>query len=59
MSEVMQSWTRAQLVDAARDYMVAEYGKPIEMADAEEKDRWRDRLGLLTHFVTVLWEKRS
>lgn len=53
-----KSWSREQLFDIARKYMVREFGSPMEM-DADERDAWYARLGILSHFVNELWDWRE
>lgn len=53
-SDVRQSWTNAELRDAALRFMLAVDGKPKEM-DEEQRARWHTNLGLLTNFINCLW----
>lgn len=51
---VSKSWTEQDLRDATREYMIALEGKPLDLG-SESRQRWHEKLGLLTHFVHCLW----
>lgn len=56
MSEpVRKSYSLDELRWSALNYMRLEYGLPAK-DDQEARDRWHERLGLLTVFVATLWE---
>ena len=56
-SPVRMSWSADQLRDATRCYMLHYEGTPKDLTD-EQRDRWHERLGLLTHFVHCLWANK-
>lgn len=51
---VRTSWSEEELHTAARQYMLTMEGSPKGMSD-EQRDRWHEKLGLLTHFLRCLW----
>lgn len=53
---VRKSYSLDELRWAALNYMRLEYGLPPK-DDQEKRDRWHERLGLLTVFATALWER--
>lgn len=55
-TEVRRQFSKSELIDFARHYMLSEFGIPNEMLDQDEKDRWRTRLGLLVDFTNQLWD---
>lgn len=59
MSEpVQRSWSLDELRAAAVSYMREDFGLP-QKDDAEARDRWHERLGLLSAFAHYLWESQS
>ena len=42
--------SREQYLDAAKSYMLDRFGTP-GMLDADERDRWYERLGMLVDFI--------
>lgn len=57
-TEVRRNFSKAELMEFARSYMLSEFGIPNEMLDQDAKDRWRERLGLLVDFSNQLWDSR-
>ena len=51
--------TYEQAVDKALEYMVGQYGRPLDGMDDEQRDRWHERLGLLTHFLSWFYEEQQ
>ncbi len=54
---VRRSWSLEELRTAAVDYMREDFGLPPK-DDAEARDRWHERLGLLSAFAHSLWERQ-
>lgn len=51
MSDPVKNWrSREEYIDAAKGYMLDRFGTP-GMLDADERDRWYERLGMLVDFV--------
>lgn len=55
---IRSAWSKDELAEAAKTYMLSNFGKPMESSN---RDRWYESLGLLVDFVDCLWnnEKRS
>ena len=51
-----RTFTKQELLDNARSWMLRECGRPCEMSTDEERDRYHARLGLLAHFIQDLFD---
>lgn len=58
MTPVRKSFTREELQAAVLRCMREVYGTPPQ-DDREARNRWYENLGLLTVFVTDLWERSA
>lgn len=45
---------RSDLIAAAREYMIDNYGRCNE---SDDRDRWNERFGLLVDFLTTISER--
>ncbi len=54
MSELRRTYSRAEIEDTARAFMLEQFGKPAESTD---RDVWYERYGLLVLFIGQLWDK--
>lgn len=54
MSTVRRAYSRDDLREATKKYMVTMFGKP---AEAEDREAWYYRLGLLYDFVETMWHE--
>lgn len=52
------SFSRAEIISKAQQFMRSEYGSPIDKDD-EGRDRYHEKLGFLIHFVTDLFPEET
>lgn len=50
---LFHSYTHAQALQKAKEWMKENYGRPMDMAQ-EERDRYHEKLGLLIDFLWTL-----
>lgn len=54
---VAKQWTLSELQAAAQNFMIREFGRPIEFDDLKKRRMWHERLGLLVQFTNELWNQ--
>jgi len=47
--------SRAAMVRHAQQWMIEIYGRPLDMSDQEQKDRWHQNFGLLCCFIAEVF----